>query len=218
MAPAGHYCWSFHRPTGCDVRVQLTRSDPEKGTAKPEESKTPHELGITSLSSSQDGKQLISCSIDGQVALWSWGEAALALRKSCKLDQILVEGQPYGVQAWATALHPSGEMFVAAGEGLDVALFSAAPDSFGECIARFPVADKEPEVFALTAEFVRICTDLEPRRLASGRGHESWLCASFRRRDAHTTRHHHRPCTARACPLFQFAEFELRRQLVCRFR
>ena len=217
MAPTGHYCWSFHRPVGCDVRVQLTCSDPEKGTGKPEESKTPHELGIVSLSSSQSGKQLLSCSIDGQIALWSWGEEALVLQKSCKLDQALVEGQPYGVQAWATALHPSGETFVAAGEGLDVVLFSAAPDSFGESIARFLVADKEPEVFALTVAFVRARTDPEPRRLASGRGYKSWVCASFRRRDAHSTRHHHRPCTTRACPLFQLAKFDLRRQFVRRF-
>lgn len=162
MAPKGHYCRPFYRTTGCDVRALLTCSDPEKGTQQPSESNSPHELGIVSLSSSHDGKKLISCSIDGQVALWKWDEATLVLQKACKLNQVPIEGQAYGVQAWATALHPSGKTFVAAGEGLDVVLFSAEPESFGQCIARFPVTEKEHEVFALTAAFVRHFADSEP--------------------------------------------------------
>lgn len=95
------------------------------------------------------------------VALWGWDDSCLKVQKTCTLEQATIDGSHYNVKAWATALHPSGDIFVAAGEGLSVALFSAKTESFGQGIGRFSTTDSEETGFALKAVFVCPQTNAE---------------------------------------------------------
>ncbi|WFD29422.1 Ski complex subunit Rec14 [Malassezia sp. CBS 17886] len=96
-----------------------------------------HALGIVALSADARGR-LLSSSVDGAVALWDWdGEDVHLAGSTASVQAASVDGEPFGCSAWATALHPDGSVFAAAGEGLHVALFSADADTFGAGVRRF---------------------------------------------------------------------------------
>lgn len=116
---------------------------------------SPHALGVVALSADRDGEQVLTSSIDGTVALWHWTDGRLVSTHSTTVDKTEVGGAPYGTAAWASALHPLGDVFAVAGEGLALALFSAAPASFGEGIARFAMEDSDREGYAMKLVFVR---------------------------------------------------------------
>lgn len=136
----------------------FSRSDPQQGTPTSSDVSTPHTLGVVALSASADGERVLSSSIDGQVALWHWDGARLALGASAELSTAEVDGVAYGTQAYASALHPSGDVFAAAGDGLAPALFSAAPSTFGHGVARLSIDEGDGDGFAMKLAFVRAST------------------------------------------------------------
>ncbi|WFD25477.1 Ski complex subunit Rec14 [Malassezia nana] len=114
-----------------------------------------HDVGIVCLSHSSNEALLLTNSMDGRVALWQWKEDqtlhSVAQTPSVR-DQV-VEDEPVRFEAWATALHPDGSLFAAAGEGATIALFSAAPETFGQALEWLPAEELDAGAYALTLQF-----------------------------------------------------------------
>lgn len=136
---------------------QGSRSDAQTAEVIARDTDT-HALGVVSMSHTQDGRALLTNSMDGAVALWTPTENrwACAARRAT-LHDTHVGDAPLGFEVWASALHPDGTTMAVAGEGAHVALCHATPDRFGEGIVRLPWPDNTP-AYALSLAFVRACS------------------------------------------------------------
>lgn len=123
-----------------------------------------HDVGIVSLSHSSNEALFLTNSMDGRVALWQWNEehALHCVAQTPSVRDQVVEDEPVRFEAWASALHPDGSLFAAAGEGATIVLFSAAPETFGQALERLPAEGLDTGAYALTLQFVCEHTDAEP--------------------------------------------------------
>ncbi|WFD05086.1 Ski complex subunit Rec14 [Malassezia vespertilionis] len=73
--------------------------------------------------------------------------------KAASLQNVLIDGSPYNVNVWVSAIHPKGHEFAAAGADLSPAIFSAAPNAFGNALGRFSMEDKATGSHALSLAY-----------------------------------------------------------------
>jgi WD40 repeat protein len=90
---------------------------------------SPHAVGLTTVSASQDGARAVFCALGGHTALLDVGSGEiLAAYESGSAVVPSVGGL---APAWAVSLAPDGGTYAAAGASGSALLHSASPDTFG---------------------------------------------------------------------------------------
>lgn len=115
-----------------------------------------HDLGILVVSASRDAEELLTLSLDGALVLWGWSSATTQLEQRAKVPSLHlqpVNGAPLKHVAWSVAMHPSGTMFAATGEGCFVCLYTAVQDDFARGIKQVYMNPFSRDVYGLKVVF-----------------------------------------------------------------
>lgn len=150
-----------------------------------------HVQSTNSVTASEDGKAVLSSSLDGSVSLWSISDLpqlSVAAGTDAQSDEGQVDGSspqdndaaatstahwtatsqvpsvrssPECPDAFVTALHPSGRFFASTGQGASLSLHSAQPDSFGKHVVTSPPPSSIHEPSSTSSTY-GICLSFSP--------------------------------------------------------